>query len=223
MHWISKNMTDLHLESLDKYRLEIFKQLRRFSSLGVLAGGTAIALQIGHRKSYDFDIFTHKPLEKGLFRKLKTIFGGGVLKTYESKVQLNVTVGENVKVTFYYDGYGPSLDTIKTDGIDLLDLGDLASNKALTLGGRGQWRDYVDIYFLIKEKWVRLESVIDMAENRFGGEFSRKLFLEQLTYTDDLGKFEIEFLRDEVVPGEIDAFFEEQVKAYTQKQILVGT
>ena len=216
-------MTDLHLESLDKDRLEIFKQLRRFSSMGVLAGGTAIALQIGHRKSYDFDIFTHKPLEKGLFQKLKTVFGRGVLKTYESREQLNVTVGENVKVTFYYDRHGPSLDTIKTVGIDLLDLRDLASNKALTLGGRGKWRDYVDIYFLIKESWVTLGSVIEMAESRFGGEFSRKLFLEQLIYTDDLGKFEIEFLRNEVVPGEINAFFEEQVKAYTQKQILAET
>ncbi len=213
-------MTGLHLESLDKDRLEIFKQLRHFSSVGVLAGGTAIALQIGHRKSYDFDIFTYEPLQKGLFQKLKRVFGNNVYKTFESRQQLNVSISGDIKITFYYEGFGPSLDTIKTNGIDLLDLRDLASNKAVTLGGRGKWRDYVDLYFLIKEKWVALEPMIDMTENRFGGEFSRKLFLEQLMYTNDLGMFEIDFLRDEVTPGEIGTFFEEQVKAYIKKQIL---
>ena len=200
-------MIDLHLESLDKDRQEIFKQLSRFSSEGVLAGGTAIALQIGHRRSYDFDIFTYKPLQKGLYQKLKRVFGNNVFKTFESRQQLNVSVAGEIKITFYYEGFGPSLDTIKTKGIDLLDLRDLASNKALTLGGRGKWRDYVDLYFLIKEKWVVLGSIIDMAEKRFGGEFSRKLFLEQLMYTNDLGMFEIEFLRDKVTEREIGNFF----------------
>ncbi len=212
-------MIDLHLESLDKDRQEIFKQLSRFSSEGVLAGGTAIALQIGHRRSYDFDIFTYKPLQKGLYQKLKRVFGNNVFKTFESRQQLNVSVAGEIKITFYYEGFGPSLDTIKTKGIDLLDLRDLASNKALTLGGRGKWRDYVDLYFLIKEKWVVLGSIIDMAEKRFGGEFSRKLFLEQLMYTNDLGMFEIEFLRDKVTEREIGNFFEEEVRVYSKANI----
>lgn len=207
-------MTDLHLESLDKERIEVFKKLRRFSNIGVLAGGTAIALQIGHRKSFDFDIFTYEPLEEGLFRKLKSVFGDRVLKTHLSKLQLNVSVPGNIKVTFYYDGYSSNRDTIKTDGIDLLSLQDLASNKALTLGGRGKWRDYVDIYFLLKEGWVTLEQIIQLAESRFGGEFSRKLFLEQLIYTNDLGRFEVEFLRDPANQEQITSFLEDQVKKY---------
>ena len=48
---------------------------------------------------------------------------------------------------FYYDGYSSDRDTIKTVSIDLLSLQDLLSNKALTLNGRGKWRDYVDLYF----------------------------------------------------------------------------
>lgn len=207
-------MTDLHLESLDKERIEVFKKLRRFSNIGVLAGGTAIALQIGHRKSFDFDIFTYEPLEEGLFRKLKSVFGDRVLKTHLSKLQLNVSVPENIKVTFYYDGYSSNRDTIKTGGIDLLSLQDLASNKALTLGGRGKWRDYVDIYFLLKEEWVTLEQIIQLAESRFGGEFSKKLFLEQLIYTNDLGSFEVEFLRDPANQEQITSFLEDQVKKY---------
>lgn len=210
-------MIDLHLESLDKNRTLVFRKLKKFLDLGILAGGTAIALQIGHRKSYDFDIFTYKPLQKSIFQKLKRVFGNGVLKMYETSRQLNVSVPGDIKITFYYEGFGPSLDTIKTVGIDLLDLRDLASNKALTLGGRGKWRDYVDIYFLFKENWTTLDQVIDMAEKRFGGEFSRKLFLEQLIYTKDLGKFEIDFLRDEVLESKISQYFEKLVKDYISK------
>ncbi len=209
-------MTGLHRESLDKNQQEVFDQLHHFASMGVLAGGTAIALQIGHRKSYDIDIFTFEPLQQGLFRKLKRVFGNGVQKTYKSTEQLNVFVSGNVKVTFYYDGYRPSLDTIKTGSIDLLDLRDLASNKALTLGGRGKWRDYVDIYFLIKEGWVTLESMIDMAEHRFGGEFSRKLFLEQLSYTGDINDFSITYLGKPHTPQEISEFLELQVRNYVK-------
>ena len=50
-------MEHLHLEILDDKRRSIFNQLAYFNTLGYLAGGTALALQAGHRVSYDFDIF----------------------------------------------------------------------------------------------------------------------------------------------------------------------
>lgn len=216
-------MTDLHRESLDNNQQEVFEQLRHFANVGILAGGTAIALQIGHRKSYDFDIFTFEPLKKSLMQKIKRVFGNGALKTYDTEEQLNVSVPGNVKVTFYYEGYGPSVDTIKTGSIDLLDLRDLASNKALTIGSRGKWRDYVDLYFLIKDGWVTLESVITMAEHRYGGEFSRKLFLEQLAYTGDITNFSISFIGQSHTPQEIAEYLESQVKEYVTSTLLATT
>jgi len=50
-------MSPLFLDQLDKERRQVFKKLKVFSSSFVLAGGTAIMLQIGHRLSYDFDLF----------------------------------------------------------------------------------------------------------------------------------------------------------------------
>ena len=66
--------------------------------------------------------------------------------------------------------------------------------------------------FLIKEKWVTLEQIIILAKQRFWGEFSKKLFLEQLVYTADLGNLKAEFLRNPVDETKISNFFEEQVK-----------
>ena len=50
-------MSEIHLELFDTNRQNVFVQLSEFKTFGYLAGGTALALQINHRKSFDFDIF----------------------------------------------------------------------------------------------------------------------------------------------------------------------
>ena len=52
-------MTKLYLDVLDEPRRKVFERLSVFTRLGgVLAGGTAMALQLNHRRSDDFDIFS---------------------------------------------------------------------------------------------------------------------------------------------------------------------
>ena len=68
-------MSKLILASLDENRLSVFKRLEAFKNLGVLGGGTALSLQIGHRVSYDFDIFTFRTLDNTVWKKVKDIFG----------------------------------------------------------------------------------------------------------------------------------------------------
>lgn len=208
-------MTELHLESLDKPRQTVFNKLIKFKPIGVLAGGTAIALQIGHRTSVDFDIFTHQPLNKRLFETIKKVFGLGTVKMYSSDVQLNVGTPEGIKVTFYYSGHNmPHEPLVNTHSISLLGLGDLASNKAAVIGDRGKWRDYVDLYFLLKDSFINLKKIIDLSELRFGGEFSCKLFLEQLVYFNDITDYDIQFLKDNVSPDLIKDFLRESVRQF---------
>ena len=59
-------MSTLRHEIFDPDRTEIFQKLKPFNRIGVLAGGSALALQLGHRKSFDFDIFISKPLSTGV-------------------------------------------------------------------------------------------------------------------------------------------------------------
>ena len=51
-------MTKLYLDILDEPRQQVFARLTLFTPQWTLGGGTALALQIGHRKSYDFDLFS---------------------------------------------------------------------------------------------------------------------------------------------------------------------
>lgn len=213
-------MIQIHIESLDKLRQEVFGKLMSFQSHGVLAGGTAIALQIGHRRSYDFDIFTRLPLTPSLWDKAKRVFGKGMLKTLSTKNQLNFVTSENISITFFYDEIKPLCPEVQTSSISLLDLRDLAGNKAFTIGQRGKWRDYVDLYFLLKTNSTTLKQTIDNCSQRSKEEiFPTKLFLEQLVYFDDIIVQEIDFIGPKIEPTEIKEFLSEQVKKFNDAEL----
>lgn len=209
-----KDMSNIHLEILDTERLEVFNLLSSFKKYGILGGGTAIALQIEHRKSYDFDIFLEESIPKVLINDVKEIFPDFQILREETN-QLDFVVRNEVKLTFLKHAFSPLYPPIRTSSLSLFNLKDLASNKAATIGRRGVWRDYVDLFFLIKKGVSSLASIITETEKRFGGEFNKRLFLEQLLYTKDITDFGIDYLNESYSFEEISSFFENQVESYT--------
>lgn len=202
-------MSKIILESLDENRLSVFNKLGSFKNLGVLGGGTALALQIGHRISFDFDIFTYKELDNNLWKKVKAVFGKSSIKTLDTSQQLNLITPENVAVTFFNDEYKNVFDPVPTNTINLLNIKDIAANKVYVIGRRPKWRDYVDLYFLLKEKYFSLKELIGLAEKKFASDFSEKLFLEQLVYWDDINDYTIDFLGENIPSENIKKYFEE--------------
>jgi hypothetical protein len=89
---------------------------------------------------------------------------------------------------------------------------EIATMKAYTLNHRGAFKDYVDLYFLLKDNWVTLKEIEELGGNKYGEEFNFRLFLEQLVYLEDIKTKEIEFLGDSVDKQEMKDFFEEKVK-----------
>lgn len=205
-------MSKLFLESLDKNRSVVFEKLRFFRNMGILGGGTALALQIGHRISFDFDIFTHRKLNDNLWKKAKQVFGEKSEKLFDNDDQLDFVTPENVAVTFFHDDYKNLFNPIKTEIIDLMDPKDIAANKSLILGKRPKWRDYVDLYFLLKNKCISLRELIKVSKKKFASDFSERLFLEQLVYWNDVGNYVVEFIGKEIPPSEIKLFFEDEAK-----------
>ena len=64
-----------------------------------LAGGTALALQIKHRQSVDFDVFINRPVTNSLRLKVKKIFGS-VDYSLNTSDQISFTTPDNIKITF---------------------------------------------------------------------------------------------------------------------------
>lgn len=208
-------MSKLILETLDNKRIETFEKLKSFREIGVLGGGTALALQIGHRKSYDFDIFTNELIDKSVWKKVKNIFGEKSYKTLDTPEQLNLVTENGINVTFFKDDYKSIYPTIENDSISLMDIRDIATNKAFIQGKRPKWRDYVDLYFIIKNKYLTLKEIIDLANQKFGNDFTTKLFLEQLVYWEDVYNYEIEYVGDEISKEQVQEFLKEEVLKFT--------
>lgn len=177
-----------HLEVLDERRREVFAQLRQLPRAGVLGGGTAIALQLKHRRSYDFDVFYSHDIPRRWLPRLRRIFGNDLVRPIlDTDDELTVLLRGEVKLSLIAYPFAPLHPVVRTPSIPLFDLRDLASSKAYTIGRRGEWRDYVDLYYvLLTHGRFTLRSVIREAERRFGGAFSASLFLQQLTYYGDL-------------------------------------
>ena len=179
------------------------------------AGGTALALQINHRHSYDFDIFCYKPISNYLLRKIKKDFKIKQVLVNNSDEFSFLDKGD-VKITFLYYPFKFKRGFIETkDSLSLLNVLNIATSKAYALNRRGEYRDYVDIFFIIR-KGHKLKNIISDARQKFGGLFSEKLFLEQLTYFGDLRDFKIEFLAESFQPEEIRLFFEKTAEQYTK-------
>ena len=207
-------MSHLFLDQLDNARQAVWHKLSRFAGSFVLAGGTAIMLQIGQRRSYDFDCFSEEKLSPTLLDRLKNTFGPHIQIKTRTKDFLTITTSEGIELTFAWYPYKPLHRPIRTDSLPLFHLDDLVTNKAFTLGRRPAWRDYVDIFIFLKWKLYSLASIIALSEKRFTGEFNSKLFLQQLTYWDDVDRAETTFMKESYTDEEIKAFLSEQVDAY---------
>ena len=57
--------------------------------------------------------------------------------------------------------------------------------KAYALGRRSKWKDYVDLYFLLKNHFT-LAEISDCANDLFGDLYSEKMFRAQLCYFEDI-------------------------------------
>ena len=57
--------------------------------------------------------------------------------------------------------------------------------KAFALGGRNKWKDYVDMYFILRD-YYKISDIVKEARKNFGSEFNEKLFRTQLSYFKDI-------------------------------------
>ena len=175
-------MSKIYLEILDNERLTIFNKLKAFENEGYLAGGTALAFQLNHRISEDFDVFINWEIDNKLRLKVKEIFGD-VTFYVNSTDQISFITQNNIKVTFLWYYFKPLNPTIPTASLSLASIEDIATDKAQTIGRRAVWRDYVD-----------LDKIIQIANLKFVGEFVSTQFLEQLRYFDDVKTVPIEYV-----------------------------
>lgn len=174
----------MHNEILTREQIEILPFVGRFSRNFGLVGGTAIALHIGHRRSIDFDLFSLKKFNNYNIQK-KILQTNKKFKTLVNREGEFTFLFNEVKITFFQYPYPINYSKRFDDIIRVPDLLTLAAMKAFALGQRNKWKDYVDLYFIIKNHYS-IKDVIKKTKLLFNDAFNDRLFRNQLAYFKDI-------------------------------------
>ena len=203
----------MHLEALtgDLAR-DIFLRLNNFDGY-YLAGGTALALQIGHRQSVDFDLFSERAVPKQLLSKASEVFADKkIAVSVNNSDELTLFI-DDLKTIFLRYPFPVLEDLVAYKGLKFLGVREIAATKAYTIGRRGAYRDYLDLYFVMAGGFMALDDLIHLAGKKYGNGFNARLFLEQLLYLDDIEDTEIALLKKpNLNKRDLSSFFASEIK-----------
>lgn len=193
--------------------MEILPLFGAFKKQFYLAGGTGLALQIGHRDSLDFDFFTPDHFDVAAFHSnLIEIFGGKkIIATLEEKDSLNVVIDDEIKLSFLRYAYKLIEPCIEEEYLKIASVEDIACMKLSAIVSRATWKDYIDIFFILKK--IPLDKLLFAMAQKMP-DLDRNLVLKSLVYFDDIPQEEILFKGDfEILRKDVEVSLEKQAKA----------
>jgi len=181
-----------------------------------LAGGTGLALQIGHRKSYDLDFFTNKEFEVNeVMDFLKDNFDTQLEMSDKKTIKAEI---DNVRFSLFYYDY-PLLSRFEKFGeINLASIKDIAAMKLVAITNRGAKRDFIDIYFI--SKMEGLEKLLEYYEKKYK-KVKPNIYnvLKGLVYFDDAEDEPMPRMIKSVSWDKVKEYFRDEVKKIVRKRL----
>ncbi|MBP5319561.1 MAG: nucleotidyl transferase AbiEii/AbiGii toxin family protein [Kiritimatiellae bacterium] len=171
----------LHTGTVAAGTLDLLRGIQTISGMGDmrLVGGTALALQLGHRKSVDLDFFGRFD-ENFSFRR--TLIAAGHIADGAETGSIQTLRVDNVKVDFVNYPYPWLCPPVIEAGIQLSDIHDIAAMKMSAAANRGRKKDFIDIAFLLDV--FSLSEMFKLYKVKFSvSDYS--FALRGLTYFDD--------------------------------------
>jgi predicted nucleotidyltransferase component of viral defense system len=164
--------------------LKQLQQLQEFSNLR-LVGGTALALQLGHRQSVDLDFFGTFDMSRADLVKSLQKKGFEILAKNESN-SIHLLEINSVKVDIVRYPYEWLEVPIEEDGVRMAGLKDIAAMKMEAITNRGSRKDFVDVYFLLQH--FSLSQMMELYLKKYpkGSPFN---VMRSLTYFVDAENF----------------------------------
>lgn len=151
----------LHTVAVAEPTLALLKRIQQiplFANLR-LVGGTALALQLGHRISVDLDFFGKFDLD---FEEIESelMMNGYKIDPFNKSKNIKQLAVDGIKVDFVNYRYDWIAAAIEEDGIKMAGMEDIAAMKLAAITGRGTRKDFVDVYFLLQH--FSLKQLFDM-------------------------------------------------------------
>ncbi len=176
-----------------------------------LAGGTALALQIGHRYSYDLDFFTDEKFdEKMVTQQISEALPNFTLERQSWRTILGFI--DDIQFGLFFYKYPLLFTAEEFDKIQLAHLKDIAAMKLQAIAEHGTKRDFIDLYFLLQEKHVdSLEEILEFYNQKFGKLAQNQVhIIKSLAYFEDADPDAMPQMIKQVAWKHVKKFFKQE-------------
>lgn len=183
-----------------------------------LAGGTGLALQLGHRISVDFDFFTPSNFKgQEIVKKLEKI--GKFI--FQEAAEKNTLLGlfEDVKFSLFKYDYPLVISPINYLGIKIARPEDIFAMKLAAIMDRGTTKDFIDVFFLIK-KGVSLEQGLKHYNKKYKS-LANNIYsiIKSLSYFDDANLKEMPEMIEKIDWEKVKKFFQKEAVKLAKKYL----
>ncbi|MBN1632765.1 MAG: nucleotidyl transferase AbiEii/AbiGii toxin family protein [Ignavibacteria bacterium] len=199
----------LHPEILEENQRELFDKIKTSSLIDdfYLAGGTALALQIGHRLSEDFDFFTNRDFNvNDLSFQLAENLN---FKKVSEDINTLIGVIDNIRVSFIGFKYKTIGEFLLNDNLRIASVQDIACMKLSAITQRSTKKDFVDIYYLLHT--YSLKKLFEYYNNKFDLSEYESVLKKSLVYFRDA--------EDDPMPKMIKDISWTEVKRYIEEKV----
>lgn len=201
----------LHYETIEHNTLELLKRLQSLPCLKNtrLVGGTSLALQIGHRKSVDLDLFGN--IECDIDELKEAICSCGTTTVLKDSTNIHIYTVNGVKVDIVNYKYPWLEDAYIEYGVVLAKLPDIASMKVNAVIGRGTRKDFIDLAHLMKV--YSLSQILNFYFRKYP-EASMFLAAKSMAYFADAEEDPMPYMFTEETWDDIKAYISKQYEEY---------
>lgn len=201
----------LHYETIESSTLELLIQLQSIPTLSKtrLVGGTSLALQIGHRRSVDLELFGEVSCDIDELTESLSVFPNIITLKHTPNIHIFMINGVKVDIVNYR--YSWLEEELTEDGIRLAHKKDIAAMKINAIIGRGTKKDFIDIAYLLKEYGMS-----DILKFYFAKYPDASIFLasKSLAYYDDAENDPMPYMFNNTTWTELKQYISNQYDEY---------
>ncbi|MDO8643343.1 MAG: nucleotidyl transferase AbiEii/AbiGii toxin family protein [bacterium] len=175
-----------------------------------LAGGTGLAMHLGHRQSDDLDFFSTKDVDPKKIRSLLSSLGH--LKIEMERGGTLWAILEDTKVSFISYNYPLLESTPLLEGVSIAGLKDIACMKLDCVSSRGSRKDFIDLYFILQSGHSLQSLLIWFKEKYRAVDYNQAHLMKSLNYFEDADREAEPLMIQKWKWDEVKAFFLREIK-----------
>jgi predicted nucleotidyltransferase len=216
-------LTHPHWEALTSTTHQAFMKVAHLPAISnfYLAGGTGLALHLGHRFSVDLDFFSPDEDAVGAVQRdaMRNLLNGSSFSVTYDKDGTFVVTWQGVGISFFRLPLYPLVqEPLVVEGVPMATIPEIGAMKLAAIIDRGPRKDLVDLYCLLQA--VSLETIFSVAAVKYARVHSFPVSaMRALAYFADAEKLPMPRMLDRTPWAKMRKFLEQQALEVGRKNL----